>query len=381
MKKMFATTAAALMLSAGVALAATPTAPTFSVTTTQIKVGEGDLFSQDGRNIVVDGSTIYASYSGNAGEFRIVRSTDGGLTWGQSAVFSSAYAPFGHIALAKDPLNTSKKVLCAIWPGETGLQYAYFRPNATGWSTPVTVANFASPYVGSAIVSSPDGKVHMVFNDDADTYYTSAATAEASFSAPVNLGFVSGNLALTSDASNSLYLAETGNNILTFHKKLVNESAWTTKTLDTNTGDNVSIAVYDANNIYIAYLVSGGSDVALTVTSNGGTTWTKRTVNPAIAGNSTHPSIAVNANKVIALASFTRTPTNSQYINKSSDNGATWSPATQIANFRHGSVAFDSAGKINMVSFKALNGYTIDDFTQNTNTDPYANAIYFTKEK
>jgi len=386
MKKMFATIAATVVMGSTISMAATPVAPTFSVTTKASKIGEGGMFSPDGRTLAIDGTTLYASFTGPNNSARVVRSIDGGLTWGLSADLAiNSYGDSLRLALAKDPLNSTKKILCAVWTdtANMSLQYAYFRPSGNGWSTPVTIAP-AVDYTGITMAAAPNGSIHVIFNDlFGVAQYATASSATDLFSQPVSLGWEgSGNLAITADSSNNLYAAETGNNVLRFHKKTVGSSSWSTVTIDTNTGDNVSIALYDSNNIYIAYL-GIDYDVAIAVSTNGGTLWTKRAVNAAIAATTTttHPSIAVSAGKVLALASYSRNPSIT-YVNKSSDNGVTWSTATQIAGNRHPSIAFDSAGKINMVSYIQLEDTpTTDSFLVGTATDPYSNPVYYTKEK
>ena len=64
MKRVLVTAAAALVLSAGVALAATPTAPTFSMTVKAAKVADGSAeVNGGGRAVVVDGNNVYVAFA------------------------------------------------------------------------------------------------------------------------------------------------------------------------------------------------------------------------------------------------------------------------------------------------------------------------------
>lgn len=388
LKKILATVAAALTLSATVALAATPAAPIFSVTQQLTKIGDGDIFSGDGRQLVVDGSNVYAAFDGPYGNPCIIRSVDGGLTWGPTVVLEETQVySYPRLVVAKDPLNSTKKLVSATWTDATGnLKYAYFPDRTTGgWSTPVAIAAAVDSPQNPVMAAAPNGSIHIVYNSyDPATWsmvgqYISAASADASFSAPTPLTWGGGQIAMTADKSNNLHVAETGSGLLKYHKKAAGSSSWSTVTLDADTGDNVSIASYDASNIYVAYLTNGTTNIGVQVTATGGSSWTKRIVPlSSSARYGTHPSIAVSATKVLAVAAFSREPYNLS-INKSSDNGATWSLATVINAMQHGNIAFDSAGKINMISYKRA--VVEDPFAIGTATDPFARAVYFTKEK
>jgi len=402
MKKMVAAVAAVLTMSASVALAATPVAPVFSMTVKTTKVADGSAEVNDSRQVVVDGSNVYVAFTGPTNMPSISRSTDGGLTWTTPAVLSTTGSQI-RIAKAKDPLNSTKNIIVATWSDVDGLKYSYFadRATTTGWSVPTVVTtNTVEPWTVK-IGASPDGAVHILYSDAGTMYYTSTANAEAVFGAPDALSWCANgdNYGIAFDSANNVYVAETsyatGSDNVYFHKKAAGSSTWSTVTVaatagTTSIGDNVSIAVYDANNIYIAYKqyslmeTNPTNHIWVAASSNGGNSWTKRIVTPNSSVYGTYPSITVNSSKVITVVGHYVDwgPTGRISVNKSSDNGATWSANVTVPGNSSNGSTLDSAGKVVVLS--ALYGFTDLDpkFFSGTATDGGSpQAIYFTREK
>jgi len=402
MKKMLVTVAAAMAICASVAMAATPAAPVFSMTVKTTKVADGFAEVNDSRQVVVDGSNVYVAFTGPTNLPSISRSTDGGYTWTTPAVMSTTGSQI-RIAKAKDPLNSTKNIIVAAWSDVDGLKYSYLtnRTTTSGWSVPTVVtSNTVEPWT-LKIGSSPDGAVHLMYSDAGTMYYTYAANAESVFWAPDTLSWCANgdNYGVAFDSANNVYVAETsfatGGDNLYFHKKAAGSSTWSTVTVaatagTTSIGDNVSIAVYDANNIYIAYKQYSSTDsnptnhIWVAVSTNGGSTWTKRIVTPNSTVYGTYPSITVNSTKVISVVGHYVDwgPTGRISVNKSSDNGATWSANVTVPGNSSNGSTLDSTGKVVVLS--ALYGFTELDpiFFSGTVTDwGSAQAIYFTREK
>jgi hypothetical protein len=401
MKKRIFVLLSALVLSASVALAATPTAPVFSMTVKSTKVANGANWSNDGgRELAVDGNNIYAAFHGPYGEPSVIRSTDGGATWGMPAVLAND--PAGNasynmrIAVAKDPLYTGKKIVCVTWVTMDGsLMYSYFvdRPTGTTWSTPVVIAN---TWETVNLAAAPNGSLHLLFIDSSTglNYYATATNAEAPFSTPKQVPWSESNQSLAIDSNNNLYVTETHydsvlGNTLYYHNKPASSSSWSSvvvaKTDTTNEiNDNVSIAVYDANNIYIAFkkypltVANSENHVWLASSSNAGKTWTQKIVTPNATVYGTHPSITVNSSKVVTIAAHyvNYGPDGRITINKTSDNGTTWSANVSVIGNNQASTALDSAGKVCVLS-------NLDDIIDTFRNGSLGNpaSLYFSREK
>jgi hypothetical protein len=402
MKRLIVTVTAALAFSATTALAATPAAPVMSMTVKTTKVAEGTVEAWNGgRELAIDGNNVYVAYDGSDGA-SVIRSTDGGLTWGVPAVLSIGGGST-RIALAKDPLSTTKKIIAATYEtGDGNIYYRYYvdRPSGAVWSQPVVIGSGLAFTV--AMTAAPNGSIHVLYCDTDWTtvYYTTASSADASFSTPVALSWpaFNGEIAIATDSANNLYSATAlygTDNTVHFHKKANGSSSWSDVTVVASGASNAaSIAALDSNNIYIAYKMmntsvpTNGPNMWLAVTNDGGKTWTKRILPSHSAQDSSRPSIAVNSSKVVSVAAAYNAHRANAFvaINKSSDNGATWSPDTIVAGSHFASLAIDSAGKTCIVSGIWADVISASDiaFRNGADAQPWgtgARPIYFSREK
>jgi hypothetical protein len=409
MKKLLVTAVAALTLGAGVALAATPAAPVMSMTVSTTKVAEGSLYSQNrDRQLAINGSNVYVAYDGVQGP-SIIRSTDSGLTWGTPVVLNTTGGSQTRLAVAKDPQSSTKKIIAAAYTtpngnflgGDINYQFYVDRPTGAVWSQPVVIGDGYPTSVTMA--AAPNGNIHILYISydmymNATVYYTMAVSADAPFSTPVALNFSSlyEEINIATDSANNLYVVtphipSVGE--VSVHKKSYSTGNWTDVSVVPSGASNAaSIFALDANNIYIAYKVddrsvgSLGPHVWIAVSTDGGKTWpTKRVVTPHATQGSAHPSIVVNSSKVISVAATYNaySPTAQVIINKSSDNGATWSPNAVVAGSHEGSLAVDSAGKTAIVT----NVYDVVSTSDLAFANGAASSadglrpIYFSKEK
>jgi hypothetical protein len=399
MKQMLAVTAAALMLSAGVALAATPVVPTFSITAGYTKVACGKIRTHNG--LVINGSNLYAVVNPEIfgpgisaaplGPKQIARSVDGGLTWQGPWTINPAaalddYAERMAIAVS----GTTTKIVHAVWPSFDGATWGLYYSWANNadletWSAPVKIS-------GSAIFSGSefdddtynlivDGKglIHLVFMANSSMYYSVATAAAAVFTEPVVITksrpFKMADAVI--DSSNNLhviydYLDSAGNTGLEYLKLPVGSSAWTTpKTvitpIATYNGLRARLAAYDVNNLYIA-AINTTSGIDFYSTTNGGTAWSKSTIAGVLVDNV--DSLAVSKTKVLAIgcgAGITK-----MHVFKSTD-GKSWSDSAPFsAPQSNVVVAFDASNKLNVISNSSY-GSPPNIWGER--------SIYFTKEK
>jgi hypothetical protein len=191
MKRALAILAAAVTMSATVAFAA-PATPVFNAA---VKVGEGKIRTNNNR-LAIDGVNIYAAYgtqqdSGSLETARIVSSANSGTTWGLSKILWSQADGASvdnlsvRVAVSNDPLYTGKKIVHAVWSGSNpadgswNLFYAYKadRPTLVGWSTPVPVLTNAGDAVGTSLMVTSSGSIHIVSGSS----YLTAASPDSPF--------------------------------------------------------------------------------------------------------------------------------------------------------------------------------------------------------
>jgi hypothetical protein len=379
MKKMLAVLTAALLLSATMALAAVPATPVFN---TPVKAGEGYLSYELNKRMAFDGTTVYASFAGTGG-VRVVKSTNGGTTWGLSRQLhvDPATLPDSsslRLAVSNDPLLTGKKIIHAAWhandptvgwPGGNIIYYSYLssRPGQTGWSTPIRIDIGESDTTGggggTSLAVTSTGVIHILYNDR----YITAASPDAPFSYPVSLPEASdGQTFMVMDSSNNLYVAYVIGpcQYLRLTKKPASSSTWTPPvTIYTSAAGNFSrnfdLVVLNPTTYYVGVYFSGQGEAALLSTTNGGSTWTKKSVFTNGVDGDNMVNIAVSSTKVISFASeiYDATGNSTVKVWRSNDNGATWSKPAIVAGQKYPNIALDSAGKLNIMVQDEFPGY------------------------
>ncbi len=375
MKKMLVTAAAALVLSASLAMAA-PATPVFNTPT---KVGEGITNYERNKKMAFDGANIYAGYASD-GTVRVAKSDNNGTTWGLSqkleGTVATDYVQAESVVLAvsNDPLYAGKKLVHAIWyaadstvswPNGNIIYYAYKadRPTQTGWSTPARidmgVANGSGGGGGTSLAVTSNGAIHILYNNS----YITAASPDSTFSSPTALPFQSdGQTYMKMDSTNNLYVAYVINNEqLMFTKKAASASTWSTPvavytTAQGNLSRNIDLVVLNSSTYYIAFqswVTSNPDldDLNLLVSTNSGSTWTKRTVLANTPDGNNKVNVAVSSTKVISYVSEVYGGVYSNpsiKVWRSNDAGATWSAPATIKGQRQPYISLDSAGKANI---------------------------------
>jgi hypothetical protein len=363
MRKALALVVSALVMSASLALAATPATPVFNA---PVKIAEGKIRTSSDR-VAFDGTNIYAAYGSlylnvSNEATRIVSSSNSGATWGLSTILQADDPANGtwtdnlsvRVAVSNDPLYTGKKIIHAIWAASdsTG-NYVYYafkanRPTQTGWSTPVAVLSDPDG-MGTSLMVTNNGAVHVV----SGTSYATASSPDSAFTSvqiPVN----GSTPQAVMDTTGNLYVISSDGASVFLIKKSNGSSTWSAPiTVFSSPIGGIgytSMAVADANTYYVAYY--DGTGLSMSVSTNAGKTWTKRTVLANQGAYDYNPAIAVTSTKVVTYVTevFDAAGLNPVIkVFRSSDNGVTWSVPATIKGQATPSIALDSSNKAHIL--------------------------------
>ncbi|HIJ86236.1 MAG TPA: hypothetical protein HPP97_00970 [Desulfuromonadales bacterium] len=375
--------AVSLILAIPVVATAAPTAPVMGMTVSTTKIFEGNCRSA-GRSLVTDGTNYYSAFitdSTGAGRdaIKVVQSNDGGLTWGGSIdITKTAPGTLGQgvaIAISGDAAFPTKKVVHVTWEQNDGVTDGIYYSSAdasdlTVWSAPLRINGSALtkslPEVVSILANST-GTIHVVFEGaDNKLYYTTASRFDSAFNEPVALPFpawndangwepipataidskgkvhVAAGYSITPGAAGYQYIKQTA-------------TGWTTPVVaiaPTTPYGQGSITTFDTNTIYMVR-ASDSTTLNFFKSSNGGSSWSKKTIATAPATDmfSGRLSIVVDKlKKLTAAASYwTANGGESTKMYRSTDLGVTWSAATTFNNqLTRPSLTVDADGKVGM---------------------------------
>jgi hypothetical protein len=359
-----------LLMSASMAMAAA-TAPKFNK---PVMAGKGELSKSNNQSLAFDGTTIYATFDNDGA--RVVASGNNGATWDLSRTFpGAADNQSERIAVSNDPTIPGKKIVHAAWKGSDALGEAVFyafkanRPSQTGWSTPIKALDLSSNGgqmgLGVNLAASGSGAVHITNGRQ----YVTATSPGSAFSTPIEIPILgpeheTTRSVLNIDSANNLYVVHISHDTRTFSltKKAADATAWSTPVeiyvAPASLSGNFEFVALDANNIYLA-AYEGSTDgskgnLLLFVSTNGGATWTKRTVvaDTPHGDGENNPTLTVSSAKIITYASeIYDTDGLNPVINvwRSNDNGATWSTATTIKGGSSPHLTLDVSGKVNVL--------------------------------
>lgn len=380
MKRVLAVFAAVVMMSATAALAAPPR-PVFNPPT---KVGEGGISYERHKRMAFDGANIYVGYGtgkldGSGPEaVRIAKSANNGFTWGLSTVLQAADASNPwidvhnvRIIVTNDPLYPENRMIHAAWHsrGDGSVKHVYYscyltRPTREGWSTPVQIDFSSASAFGTNLAVTSDGTIHILFGN----YYSTAESFDSPFTEPVALpnlpdgsGY-DGETYMAKDPSDNLYAATVHDvERISFTRKSPGSSAWSDPVVVYSTypgylSRDIDLAVLDQNNFYIGFV--NGPELGLLVSTDGGASWTKRTVLQDAHNGEAKLSIVVDINKNITYASEVYDVNGLNpviQVWRSNDGGATWSLPALVKGQNYPVLSLDPFNKVHLLVMDETN--------------------------
>lgn len=390
-------TALAVMISAGITeSSAAASAPVLSVINTKVTDGSG--YTDGGPSFVADGQNIYVALKTAEGVIKIVKSTNGGSLWGGTHRIAVPAGGVDKITLAisGDAAVPTQKIVHVVWEMDTqdgirDIMYTWAdAANLDVWSEPVRV-NGSMRYLQDPVIAvTKTGRIYIKGQLE-DKYYLMTATAHDAnyFEEPVMIPV---SVSLSNRGSDSEIFFDGANNLhLSFpycsnadcstmgmkYTRMSASGTWSNpSTIVTTGGGHSGIAAYDANNVCIASI--GGNNLAAYCTTNGGSTWTKKTVASKTTTQSygSYVDVAVNSSKVFTIGSNLRTiaadgseNVKSTVLYRTNDGGASWSSVTSFPAAGGGNITLgvDGNGKLGVL--------TLRDYVDG---EP---AMYFSKEK
>ncbi|MFZ4855762.1 MAG: hypothetical protein ACOYL3_05140 [Desulfuromonadaceae bacterium] len=389
--KLVAGSVLALLVAAGVTESnAAAAAPVLTVINT--KVADGSGYTDGGPSFVTDGQNIYSALKAADGVIKIVKSTNGGALWGGAHRIAVPAGGVDKITLAisGDAAFPTQKIIHVVWEMDTpdgrDIMYTWAdAANLDAWSEPVRVNGSMLNLQDPVIAVTKTGKIYIKGQLD-DKYYLMTSTAhdanyfEQPVMIPLSASFSNpgSDSEIFFDGANNLHLSFpycSNADCSTMGMKYTRMSAagvWSNpSTIVTTGGGHSGIAAYDANNVCIATI--GGNNLAAYCTTNGGSTWLKKTIASKTSTQSygSYVDVAVNSSKVFTIGSnlHVSDAVKSTVLYRTNDGGVSWSQAASFPAAGSGYIALgvDGSGKLGV-------------YTMRENVDGES-AIYFTKEK
>jgi hypothetical protein len=396
MRKKILVMLAGLMLSASLALASSPSAPVLSFVNT--KIADGNGYTDGGPTFVFDGLKTYSVYKTAEGVIKLVKSVDGGATWGGAHRIAM---PVGNVngvtlAVSGDATVPSQKIVHVVWEMDTeigrDIMYTWAdASNLDSWSDPIRANGSLTYLQDPTIAVTKSGKIYIKGQLE-DQYFLMVSSAhDAGFftepsQIPISATFRNPNSdsEIFIDSANNLHLSfpycsNTDCSTMGMkYTRMSSDGTWSNPvTITTTGGGHSGIAAYDANNVCIGSI--GGGNLSAYCTKNGGSSWNKKTLSPRTATQryGSYVDVAVNSNKVFtvgsnlyAIASDGSETKSSTVLYRTNDGGASWSTAT----------AFPAAGGGGFIALGVDGNGKLGVLTERDSVDGEP-ATYFSKEK
>jgi hypothetical protein len=349
-----------------------------------VKVFSGNPHAPGAKILATDGVKFYTAYiavEGGDGVLKLASGSNNGEKWDTTSTVTKRGAGVldeqVSVAVSNDVTSPSRKIVHVVWnqgsdtkAGLTaGLYYSWASDaDLHTWSAPIRINGLIPDVRAISIVASKAGELHVVFmSNDRKIYLTYAASTKAAFANPT---LVPGTpmdddraVDVALDSSNNLHIGfafsdDTGKIGVKYIQKLAKKGIWTPPIVvipstAVNFTGYLAIAASDANNIHIASTVIDEAALDVFSSSDGGRSWTKRTV--TTDKTTAHGSIVSSPDKALTVGvAFTNAKTGAveSRIFRSTD-GATWSAAAIIPNETSVNLAIDDKGKVGVLTYDA----------------------------
>ncbi len=318
-------------------------------------------------------------------------STDGELAATPTMIDSRMIGLLDHnasVAVA----GSTKKTVHAVWTvqpdkasGTIGGVY-YARADVSDfkdWHKPLRISGSVTDINSLLAVASRRGEIDVLFTGNGGhVYYVTAHAPKFIFSKPVQIPGVTTtgdgrSVDAALDKNGNLHVAYlrtsgAGRIGVAYVKRRAGKKAWS-KPVDvippSPVGDrgSMSIAAYDANNVYIASTLINNKSLDVYTSGNGGRSWTSQTVTEVKP--SKHASIAVGADKTltVGVGHEIEAPLSEDAMIFRSVDGRNWQQILTIPQETSVNIVLDAHGKAGVLTRGAVG------------TDE--NQAYFTKEQ
>lgn len=384
--KKFVVLLAALMLVVPVVSHAAAAAPVLTIVNG--KASDGDGNAHGAPVLAADGVNIYSVTRANDQKsLKLVRSKDGGVTWGgmyniATLTDSADFIYNASIAVSGDAVYPTQKIVHVVWhvcgQDSVGINNRIYY----AWADAADLSTWSAPLLLNGSVVGPEdpniavtakGKIFVKFQSQDEPPAMYLATSEAHDSGwftepaaiPVSASFRNpgDDSEIFVDKANNLHLsfpycsdADCTMGGIKYSRLPAGSTTWTTP-IDVlkpvaNGHDHTGLTAFDANTIYIASIHN--DSLTFFGSTNGGSTWTAKTIfaKTATLVTGSYVDITVNASKAITvgapfntLAADGSTLKGDGRIYRSTDGGASWSSPTTIKNVNFISMAVDGNGK------------------------------------
>jgi Neuraminidase (sialidase) len=314
--------------------------------------------------IAADGGTLHLAYEGwkkgskNADIFH-TSSADGGKTWSRAADISNTPGISAHPAIAAGKAHD----IAVVWSDTTSGEKSpdiFFSRSADGgktWSKPLDISN--TPGISSEpdVAITPDGAVHVIWLDtsggdaNADVWYAGSADGGKTWSKPLDISNTpkpSLTPAIAAGPDGSINVAwcdissgEASPDVY-FSRSSDGGKTWSTPLDVSNTpgvSSDVDIAVDPSGAVYLTWCDAPPGekvpDIFVSVSNDGGKTWSKPLDVSNTPGVSSDPAIAAGPDGRVAVIWCDTTAGEKSpdvWVNVSTDGGKSFGKPQDLSN-------------------------------------------------
>jgi phage terminase large subunit-like protein len=264
-----------------------------------------------------------------------------------------------------------------------------------GWSPTKRLTWTSGSSYYPAIAIDSNNHIHVVWYDDtpgnAEIYYKNSTNGGTSWSVGKRLTWTSGDSqgpAVAIDSNNEIHVVwydETPGNTEIYYKRTTGGgTAWSaSKRLTWNFGNSLfpTIGIDGDQSVYVVWhdYIADNYEIYYKKSTDGGTTWSPIKRLTWTSGHSFFPAIGIDSVNGIHVVWHDASPGNNEiYYKKSTDGGASWSPAKRLtwtsSDSTNPAIAINTKNYVHVVWQDNLPGQTEIYFRRSTDTGVNWNA-------